>query len=138
MMQKPRLLIAILATLLCTIVCPPAISSELVMFERDGCPWCQRWNKDIGTIYDRTPEAERLPLRRVRLDRRETGIKLKEPVLYTPTFVVVDDGGAEVGRITGYINDDSFWGTLGTLLNKLPPALGPRGAWMNVLKSGPQ
>jgi thioredoxin-related protein len=98
-----------------------ATASELVMFERDGCPWCQRWDKEIGAVYERTPEAGRLPLRRVNLARQQAGFKLKEPVRFTPTFVVVDDG-AEVGRITGYINDESFWGLLGALVGKLPPA----------------
>jgi thioredoxin-related protein len=101
-----------------------ATASELVMFERDGCPWCRQWNREIGTVYDRTQEARRLPLRRVNLDRQTAGIKLKEPVRYTPTFVVVDDG-AEVGRITGYSNDDSFWGLLGALHAKLPSAPPP-------------
>jgi hypothetical protein len=108
------------------LLCAQAGASELVMFERDGCPWCQRWNSEIGAAYDRTPEATRLPLRRVNVDRQPAGFRLKEPVRYTPTFVVVDDG-AEVGRITGYINDESFWGLLGALAAKLPP-LPPRSA----------
>jgi thioredoxin-related protein len=96
------------------------------MFERDGCAWCKRWNKEIGAIYERTQEAQRLPLRRVNLDRQEAQITLREPVRYSPTFVAVDDGGTEVGRITGYINDDSFWGLLGVLLGKLPPEQPPQ------------
>ena len=60
-------------------------------------------------------------MRRVNLDRQEARITLKEPVRYSPTFVMVDDGGVEVGRITGYTSDDSFWGLLGALLGKLPP-----------------
>jgi len=121
MTKKPRALAALLAAILVVLLGGQATASELVMFERDGCAWCQRWNKEIGAIYDRTPEAQRLPLRRVNLDRQEARITLKEPVRYSPTFVMVDDGGVEVGRITGYTSDDSFWGLLGALLGKLPP-----------------
>jgi hypothetical protein len=70
--------------------------------------------------YDRSAEARRLPLRRIAIDRPPEDIRLKAPVRYTPTFVAIDDGGAEVGRITGYSGDDSFWGQLGALLRKLP------------------
>lgn len=98
-----------------------AQSAELVMFERGGCVWCQRWNRDVGPVYDKTAEAKLLPLRRIDLDRQTAeGITLTEPVRYTPTFVVVDKG-REVGRITGYVNDDSFWGLLGTLAAKIEP-----------------
>jgi len=127
MTEKPRSLVAVLTAVLLVMLGARATASELIMFERDGCAWCQRWNKEIGTIYDRTQEAQRLPLRRVNLDRQAAGVTLKEPVRYSPTFVVVD-GGAEVGRITGYSNDDSFWGSLAALLGKLPPSRAPHGS----------
>ncbi len=99
-----------------------AFAAELVMFERAGCPWCQRWDREIGASYMQSEEAKKLPLRRVDVDTAATGgIALASPVRYTPTFVVVDDG-REVGRITGYINDDSFWGLLSALAAKLRPA----------------
>lgn len=128
MIGKPRSLslVALVAAGMTALLLAQATASELVLFERDGCPWCNRWNREIGAIYEKTQEARRLPLRRVNLDRQAAGIKLKEPVRYTPTFVVVD-GGAEVGRITGYISDDSFWGLLGTLIGRLPPAPAPHG-----------
>ena len=144
MTKKPRQLVALLAAVLVVLLGSQASASELVMFERDGCPWCRRWNKDIGTIYDQTQEARRLPLRRVNLDRQAPGVTLKEPVRYTPTFVVVD-GGAEVGRITGYISDDSFWGLLGALIGKLSPSPAPhatrdsiRAAFASELKANPR
>lgn len=96
-----------------------ACAAELVMFERKSCIWCQRWDRDVGAIYNKTQESKLLPLRRVDLDRRETGdILLAGPVLFTPTFVVVDKG-REVGRITGYMSEDSFWGLLGAYADKL-------------------
>ena len=90
-----------------------AQAAELVMFERAGCVWCQRWDREIAPIYGKTDEAKVLPLRRVDIDRdKPTDITLASPVIYTPTFVVIDEG-KEIGRISGYANDMSFWGLLG-------------------------
>lgn len=89
------------------------------MFERDGCVWCARWNREIAPVYDRTDEAKVLPLRRVNMDRdKEPGVQLASPVRFTPTFLIVDDGH-EIGRITGYMNDESFWGLLGKYAARL-------------------
>lgn len=98
-----------------------AQASELVMFEQAGCVYCQRWDRDVGSLYGKTPEAQALPLRRIDIqNQRTSGVTLASPIRYTPTFVVVDNGH-EVGRITGYSNDDSFWGLLDTLAAKLAP-----------------
>jgi hypothetical protein len=99
-------------------------ASELLMFERDGCVWCQRWDREIGPVYDKTAEARVLPLRRIDTGHQAAGgINLASPVRFTPTFVVVDNG-REVGRITGYVNDDAFWGLLAALASKIT-TLGP-------------
>ncbi|WP_366558554.1 thioredoxin family protein [Rhodopseudomonas sp.] len=107
-----------IAALLCPTV---SQSAELLMYERAGCVWCARWDRDVGPVYDKTDEAKVLPLRRINLDKPATGsVELTAPVHFTPTFVV-SDHGREIGRITGYINDDAFWGLLGTLLSKIEP-----------------
>ena len=99
-----------------------ARASELVMFERAGCVWCQRWDRAIAPIYGKTDEAKLLPLRRIDIDRQSAdGIVLAAPVRFTPTFVVVDQG-REVGRIIGYANDESFWGLLAKLAAKIDPS----------------
>ena len=106
----------------------PVVSraSELVMFEQGGCVWCARWNRDVGPVYDKTAEAKVLPLRRVDIGQQTAaGITLAAPVIYTPTFVVVDNG-REIGRITGFISDDTFWGLLDTLAAKLEQPSGPK------------
>lgn len=95
------------------------------MFERAGCVWCQRWDRDVGAAYAKTDEARVLPLRRVDIDASATsGIVLASPVRYTPTFVVVEQG-REIGRITGYPSSEAFWGLLGNLAAKLRPAREP-------------
>lgn len=91
---------------------------ELVMYDRPGCVWCVRWERDIGRSYARTQEAERAPLRRVDIrDQRRAGVTLEEPVVYTPTFVLSADG-VEIGRITGYPGEDMFWDVLDDLLRQ--------------------
>jgi len=98
-----------------------AHAAELVMFRRDGCPYCAAWDREIGAIYPRTDIARRAPLRIVDLDRGDdAAIRTLGPIIYTPTFVLADSG-EELGRIEGYPGDAFFWGLLDRLLQKLPP-----------------
>lgn len=97
----------------------PVQAAELVMFEREGCVWCQRWEREIGSVYPRTPEGRRAPLRHVSLDRPVPAeFRLDPPIRYTPTFVLMENG-REIGRITGYIGDDAFWGLLAKMMIRL-------------------
>jgi thioredoxin-related protein len=93
---------------------------ELLMFERQGCAWCIRWEREIAPVYGLTDEGKQAPLRRINVDNgapshAEVGSVLKTQVLFTPTFVLVNKG-REIGRITGYMNPEQFWGLLGTLV----------------------
>lgn len=103
--------------------CGMAQAAELVMFEQAGCVYCQRWERDVGALYERTDEAKALPLRRIDIQNQKmSGIALASPVRFTPTFVVADNG-REIGRITGYSNDNAFWGLLDALAAKLQPPM---------------
>ncbi len=94
----------------------PAFAAELVMYTRNGCPFCLRFEREAAPVYARTPEGKAAPLRRVDLPAGGVrGEGLREPVIATPTFVLMEEG-QEVGRITGYLNDDMFWGLLGRLV----------------------
>jgi len=120
---RTRFLLALAALTAGFLAGAVAQASELVMFEQGGCVYCARWNRDVAPVYDKTAEAKVLPLRRIDIGQQsKAGLALVSPVLYTPTFVVVDNG-KEIGRITGYISDDSFWGLLDSLAAKLetPP-----------------
>ncbi len=93
---------------------------KLLMFEEDGCYWCAKWNSELADIYPKTQEGRTAPL--VRLDVHDPIPKtlvLKTRPVYTPTFVVIDDG-QEVGRIEGYPGQDFFWGLLARILQPLP------------------
>lgn len=94
----------------------PAFAAELLMYTRNGCPFCQRFEREVAPVYARTREGKAAALRRVELPAGGVrGEGLREPVVATPTFVLVDEG-REIGRITGYLNDDMFWGLLGRLV----------------------
>lgn len=97
-----------------------AMAAELVMFTRDGCPWCARFEREVAPAYHLTDEGKRAPLRRIEV--RPGGAHfpgLAAPVIAAPTFVLLDEG-REVGRITGYGGDDAFWGLLGKMLADMP------------------
>jgi len=99
-----------------------ASALELIMYDKEGCVWCARFDRDIGRNYQRSEAGRIAPLRRIDIrDQHRSGVELDEPVIYTPTFVLSDDDGVEVGRITGYQGEGEFWGRLDALLNRLPP-----------------
>jgi hypothetical protein len=120
-----RLLGAALPALAATIVLgSSAVAAELQMYRRAGCPWCQAWDRDVGPIYGKTDIGRRLPLRMVDLDGERPRVSLKGPIIYTPTFVLVENA-REVGRIEGYPGDSFFWGLLDRLVQLLNSK--PRG-----------
>ena len=98
-------------------------AAELVMVERTGCAWCARWLAEVGPIYHKTDEGRAAPLRRADLDRMPADLSLSTPVVFTPTFILVEDG-RELGRITGYADDSMFWGLLGSLIKKYSAGAG--------------
>lgn len=98
-----------------------AMAAELLMFESDDCTWCDRWDAEIGPAYPKTDDGKRAPLRRVDIhDARPDDLRDVEGVRFTPTFVLLDDQGRELGRINGYPGQDFFWGMLSDLIAKLP------------------
>lgn len=86
---------------------PLAAGSDirLVMVEEKGCRFCKLWDAEIGRAYPKSAEGRFAPLKRVRRGAPE--IRGFNPVVYTPTFIVVRSG-EEIGRITGYPGRDWF------------------------------
>ena len=103
----------------------PLRAADLVMVERHGCHWCARWNAEIGPIYAKTEEGARAPLRRVQIDALPEDIEFASRPVFTPTFVLVQDG-QELGRLEGYAGDEFFWFLLTQLLDAHPAATAPR------------
>ncbi len=102
----------------------PAFSaSELIMFNSPTCEWCDLWEKEVGVVYNKTREARIAPVRRVDIhDPRPDDLKRIRPVVYTPTFVLINDG-KEIGRINGYPGEGHFWGLLDEMIEKIPVPL---------------
>ena len=90
---------------------------RLLMFDADGCEFCERWQREVGIIYAKTREGALAPLQVAKLgDALPIGVHLGAAVRYTPTFVVLNADGKEIGRITGYIGEEQFWSLLEALL----------------------
>ncbi len=86
------------------------------MFDDEYCSWCERWDREIGVIYSLVPESCLAPLRKIDIHEQiPTSLSILEPVLYTPTFVLVHNQ-KEVARITGYPGEDFFWPMLNDIL----------------------
>jgi len=90
------------------------------MFESSACTWCEAWDEEVGVIYDKTDEGKLLPLRKIDIaDPLPPSLYWLRGIVFTPTFIVVDDN-KEIGRIIGYHGEDFFWGYLTNLARKVP------------------
>lgn len=99
----------------------PLSAAELVMVERHGCHWCERWNAEIAPAYSKTAEGARAPLRRTQIHTLPEDIAFTSRPVFTPTFILVEKG-QELGRIEGYAGDEFFWFLLAQLLDAHPDA----------------
>ena len=99
----------------------PAVADvRLMMVEESGCPWCERWKAEIGPIYPKTVEGRIAPLTTVMIhDPLDADITLNSPPVYTPTFILLNDG-YELGRIEGYQSDEFFWWFMETMIKNCP------------------
>ncbi|MEL7280690.1 MAG: hypothetical protein AAFY35_07115 [Pseudomonadota bacterium] len=110
-----------LKALIVTLVsCMPVLATAdtvLLMAEEDGCHWCAKWTEEIAHIYPKTAEGRTAPLRRYDLHSETPDVTFDRRVLYTPTFILVQDG-REVGRIEGYPGEDFFWALLTQMFDR--------------------
>jgi len=97
-----------------------ANAAELLVIEQDGCPYCEKFNREIAQAYPKTPEGSLAPLRRIDLNdawpAEYANIRQER---FTPTFILINNG-QEIDRIVGYPGDEYFWFLLGEMLQKLP------------------
>jgi hypothetical protein len=120
--RSTRQLVALCVLVLSVVWNGGATASDvrLLMLDQDGCAWCARWDREIGTAYPLTTEGARAPLMRAHIGRVPEGVTLARPARLTPTFVLLADG-REVGRIEGHPGEEFFYGMLDQLLDRLPP-----------------
>ncbi len=97
-----------------------AADVRLIMFDRHGCYYCERWKAEIKPIYGKTSEGRIAPLTIINIDGPlPDDIRLKARPYLSPTFVLLDDN-TEIGRIEGYPGEELFWWMLDGLIAKLP------------------
>ena len=99
------------AVFLCaTAVTAVAGEFRLLMIQQVGCYVCEAFNRDIAPIYEVSPEGRTAPLIHADLHQpMPEGVTLATLPFVTPTFVLLDEGGLEVGRLTGFPGEDFFW-----------------------------
>lgn len=91
---------------------------QLVMFDRVGCPWCAKWDAEVGKVYHKTWEGEQAPLRRIGMHPPyPSDLSFITNIIYSPTFVLVR-GRREIGRIVGYPGEAHFYVQLSQLIEK--------------------
>jgi len=94
-------------------------AAKLVMFDSPVCEWCEIWEDEVGIVYHKTDEARVAPLRRISIhDPRADDLWNIRPVIYSPTFVLVEND-LEIRRIRGYPGEANFWSLLGILIGML-------------------
>jgi len=106
--MNAKILSAVCALVLGLAATAATAETVLVMVEQDGCIYCRRWHADVGDIYPQTDFAETAPLRIVDLHDLPDDLTFASRVVFTPTFVLVEDG-QEIARAEGYVGDELFW-----------------------------
>lgn len=95
----------------------PAI--ELLVFERDRCPYCRIFRRDVLPQYRHAVQGGAVPLRFVDIDETDTAsLALKARIDTLPTAVLMKDG-REVDRIVGYWGPDNFFKLLSHILARM-------------------
>ncbi len=89
------------------------------MFEADGCYWCEVWHKEVGQVYEKSPEGKIAELQIVPLtNANQKQYDLNSRIVYSPTFVLVNNN-KEISRIEGYPGADFFWGMLEKMIENI-------------------
>ncbi len=79
------------------------------MITSDTCSWCEAFENEVGGIYYKTKEAQKLPLQRHNFyDQFPDYLSHITPATMTPTFIIIFEG-SEKGRIIGYPGSELFW-----------------------------
>lgn len=80
----------------------PPTPYELVVFEADGCVYCENFRTDALPLYRSSQLGRDAPVRFVNVSRSdETKMGLSSAITVAPTIVLFHEG-REVDRIVGY------------------------------------
>ena len=110
----------ILAALALVLFALPAAAGplRLLMVEKEGCVYCEAWDRNVGPGYAATNAGRAAPLMRVDIHGPyPDGLALARRPFVTPTFILLD-GGSEVGRLEGHMTAPQFYPALSALLEQ--------------------
>ena len=99
---------------------PAAIASpyELIVFEADGCTYCQNFRSDILPLYSASALGREAPIRFVNVSRSdETKLGLNSAITIAPTVVLMREG-QEIDRIIVYTGPANFMKLVNFMLGR--------------------
>ena len=99
---------------------PAAVVSpyELVVFEADGCVYCDAFRADVLPLYKASQIGREIPIRFVSVSRSdETRMGLGGGITVVPTFVLMAEG-REIDRIVGYPGPFNFMKLVAYMLGR--------------------
>lgn len=86
----------------------PVSPYELVVFEADGCGYCENFRQDVLPLYKASNIGRETPIRFVNVSRSdETKMGLSSGITVAPTVVLMHQG-QEIDRIVGYTGPFNF------------------------------
>ena len=100
---------------------------ELLMAHNPACSICIRFINEVEADYHNSEQAKTLPLVIISVYDQPEWFKQAyaknriKPIRGTPTFIIWNgnhDGGAEIGRLIGYRNKESFYSRLKGMFNE--------------------
>ena len=96
-----------------------AFSDKLLIMVTDkNCPYCQAWEREVGSVYPNTTLSIEYRLVRVELKRPLSKFNsLTKSVHGTPTFILINNG-LEIGRIEGFSDAEMFWWLLDDIVDQ--------------------
>jgi thioredoxin-related protein len=91
---------------------------ELVVFEADGCIYCEAFRQQVVPLYAASTTGREVPLRFVNVSKSdETKMGITGAITIAPTIVLLRDG-REVDRITGYTGPTNFMQMVAWMLGR--------------------
>ena len=110
MLKYTKIVKGFLITLFFTaIIHNAAADARLIMVTSEYCPYCQAWERDVGSVFNKSPYAAKLPLTRVEIgSKMPKNVSLKKPIIGTPTFLIIRNG-QEIDRQRGYVDEEIFY-----------------------------
>jgi thioredoxin-related protein len=96
----------------------PTSPYELVVFEADGCIYCQNFRSDVLPLYRESQIGRETPIRFVNVSRSdETKMGLSGAITIAPTVVLMHQG-QEIDRIVGYTGPFNFMKMVAWMLGR--------------------